>query len=92
MTPIERMKKDAKICNSKLKSNSKVIHTPDSTDSRGNVTRAFDKGPSKTKLTNQQIKDVKYFISIGWCVRSTGTICNVNFSQLQTIRTSQVNS
>ena len=92
MTPLEKMIADSRICNSKLKSNSKVIHTPDSTDSRGNVTRAFDESPNKTKLTNQQIQDVKYFLNLGWCVRSTGTICNVNFSQVQKIRNSQVNS
>ena len=65
MTPLERMKADAKICNSKLKTNSKVIHTPEPTKSRG-ASKTRGDGWRNGRLTDDEIGDIKYFLSKGW--------------------------
>lgn len=78
------MKADAKICNSKLKTNSKVIHTPEPTKSRGpSITRGD--GWRNDKLTNEEIGDIKYFLSKGWDIRSTAVMCGVSYSAVQRI-------
>jgi len=86
MTPIERMKADAKICNSKLKSNSKVIYTPEPTESRGRVSRTSGDGWRNNKLNNQEIEDIKYFLGKGWDIRSTAVMCGVSYSSVQRIK------
>ena len=84
MTPIERMKADAKICNSKLKTNSKVIHTPEPTKSRG-PSKTRGEGWRNDKLTDEEIGDIKYFLSKGWDIRSTAVMCGVSYSAVQKI-------
>ena len=86
MTPIERMKADAKICNSKLKSNSKVIYTPEPTKSRGTVSRTRGDGWRNEKLSNEEIEDIKYFLGKGWDIRSTAVMCGVSYSSVQRIK------
>jgi len=90
MTPIERMKADAKVCNSKLKTNSKVIYTPEPTESRGpSKTRGLSKtrgnGWRNDKLTDEEVEDIKYFLSKGWDIRSTAVMCGVSYSAVQKI-------
>ena len=85
MTPIERMKEDAKICNSKLKTNSKVIYTPEPTESRGRVSRTSGDGWRNEKLSNKEIADIKYFLGIGWDMKSTAVVCGVSYSSVQRI-------
>ena len=87
MTPIERMKADAKICNSKLKTNSKVIHTPEPTEARG-PSKTRGNGWRNNKLSDEEIGDIKYFLSKGWDVRSTAVMCGVSYSAVQKIKAS----
>lgn len=84
---IERMKADAKICNSKLKTNSKVIYTPEPTESRG-PTKTRGEGWRNDKITDKEISDIKYFLSKGWDLRSTAVTCGVSYSAVQKIRSS----
>jgi len=88
MTPLERMKADAKICNSKLKTNSKVIHTPEPTTPRG-ITRTQGKGWRNDRLSEKEIGDIKYFLGRGWDIRSTAVMCGVSYSTVQKIKAEQ---
>ena len=85
MTPLERMKADAKICNSKLKTNSKTINTPEPTEARG-LSRTQGKGWRNSKLTDKEISDIKYFLAKGWDMRSTAIVCGVSYSSVQRIK------
>lgn len=82
---IERMKADAKICNSKLKTNSKVIYTPETTDSRG-VSKTRIGTWRNDKLTNEEKEDIKYFLSKGWDLKSTAVVCGVSYSTVRKIK------
>jgi hypothetical protein len=86
MTELEKMIADAKICNSRLKTNSKVIHTPEPTKSRGAVSRTSGDGWRNEKLTNEEIEDVKYFLGKGWDPRSTAVMCGISYSSVQRIK------
>lgn len=85
MTPLEKMKADAKICNSKLKTNTKTINTPEPTEARG-LSRTQGKGWRNNKLTDKEIGDIKYFLEKGWDMRSTAIVCGVSYSSVQRIK------
>lgn len=85
MTPLEKMKADAEICNSKLKTNSKTIKAPEAKTSRG-LSRTQGKGWRNDKLSEKEIADIKYFLSKGWDIRSTAVVCGVSYSTVQKIK------
>jgi len=84
---LEEMKADAKVCNSKLKTNSKVIYTPEPTQSRG-PSKTRGEGWRNDKLTDKEMSDIKYFLRKGWDVRSTAVTCGVSYSAVQKIKSS----
>tara|TARA_A100001391_G_C4820436_1_gene211156 strand:- start:51 stop:338 length:288 start_codon:yes stop_codon:yes gene_type:complete len=91
MTPLERMIEDAKICNNrlyklegkmnvhkrrgKLSSGSKPKQTPRSA--------TFGEGWRNSPLTEQEVEDIKYFLSKGWCLGSTSKIVGVSISTVR---------
>ena len=87
MTPLERMKADAKICNSKLKTNKKIIEAPEPSTSRG-LSRTQGRGWRNDKLSEREIGDIKYFLGRGWDIRSTAVMCGVSYSTVQKIKAS----
>ena len=88
MTPLEKMKADAKVCNSRLKTNSKKIEAPEAATPRG-LTRTQGKGWRNDKLSEQEIGDIKYFLGRGWDIRSTAVMCGVSYSTVQKIKAEQ---
>lgn len=87
MTPLERMKADAKLCNSKLKTNKKVIETPELSTSRG-LSRTQGRGWRNNKLSEKEIGDIKYFLKKGWDIKSTAIVCGVSYSTVQKVKAS----
>lgn len=90
MTPLERMKADAKLCNAKLKTNKKVIHTPHETKSKDAIERSVRSGDGwrNSRLTKKELSDIKYFLSLGWDIGSTSVMCGVSYSTVQKIKNS----
>lgn len=91
MTPLERMIEDGKLCNQrlykvegklnvhkirgKLSSGSKPKQTPRSA--------TFGEGWRNNPLSNQEIEDIKYFLSKDWCIGSTAKIVGVSMSTVR---------
>ena len=87
MTELEKMIADAKICNSRLKTNKKTIEAPEPSTSRG-LSRTQGRGWRNDKLTEKEIGDIKYFLGKGWDIRSTAVFCGVSYSTVQKIKAS----
>mgnify|MGYP003130463820 FL=1 len=91
MTPLERMIEDGKLCNErlykvegkmnvhkkrgKLSSGSKPKQTPRSA--------TFGEGWRNNPLSDQEVEDIKYFLSKDWCIGSTAKIVGVSISTVR---------
>ena len=91
MTPLERMIEDGKLCNErlykvegkmnvhkkrgKLSSGSKPKQTPRSA--------TFGEGWRNNPLSDQEVEDIKYFLSKDWCIGSTAKIVGVSMSTVR---------
>jgi len=91
MTTLEQMIQDAKLCNhrlykvegklnvhkrrGKLSSNSKPKQAPRSA--------TFGEGWRNNPLSDQEVDDIKYFLSKDWCVGSTAKIVGVSMSTVR---------
>lgn len=85
MTELEKMIADAKICNSRLKTNKKTIEAPEPSTSRG-LSRTQGRGWRNDKLSKEEIEDIQYFLGKGWDIRSTAVMCGVSYSTVQKIK------
>jgi hypothetical protein len=91
MTVLEQMIEDAKVCNhrlykvegkmnvhkrrGKLSSGSKPKQTPRSV--------TFGEGWRNNPLSDQEVEDIKYFLSKDWCIGSTAKIVGVSMSTVR---------
>lgn len=91
MTPLERMIEDGKLCNErlykvegkmnvhkrrgKLSSNSKPKQAPRSA--------TFGEGWRNNPLSDQEVDDIKYFLSKDWCIGSTAKMVGVSMSTVR---------
>ena len=80
MTPLEKMKADAKICNARLKTNKntiepKVLSKPAKPTP---IIKTSGEGWRNNSLSQKEIEDIKYFRSKGWCVSSTAMVVGVS--------------
>lgn len=89
MTPLEKMLADAKECNKKLnvettfKDYNKHPPAKPAPTKRMGLGTTQGKNWRNHKLTDQEVSDIKYYLSKGWCVTSTATIVGVSVSTVR---------
>ena len=89
MTNLEKMIADAKECNRKLRVESTFKDYKKHPPSKPVPTKRMGMGVTQGKnwrnhkLTEQEVSDIKYYLSKGWCVTSTATIVGVSTSTVR---------
>lgn len=89
MTNLEKMMADAKECNKKLRVESTFKDYKKHPPNKPVPTKRMEKGVTQGKswrnhkLTDQEVSDIKYYLSKGWCVTSTATIVGVSTSTVR---------
>jgi len=83
VTPLERMIADAKVCNSRLKTNKNTIEPKVPNKPPKPAAPKHGKGWRNSSLSSKEIEDIQYFRSKGWCVSSTAMVVGVS---IKTVR------
>ncbi len=80
MTPLEKMKADAKICNARLKTNKNTIEpkVPNKPTKPTPIIKTSGEGWRNNSLSQKEIEDIHYFRGKGWCVSSTAMVVGVS--------------
>ena len=89
MTNLEKMIADAKEWNKKLRVETTFKYYSKHPPSKPVPTKRMGMGVTQGKnwrnhkLTDQEVSDIKYYLSKGWCVTSTATIVGVSVSTVR---------
>jgi len=80
MTPLERMIADAKVCNSRLKTNKNAIEPKVPSKPKKDKPKAPTSGDGwrNEPLSAKEIEDIHFLRSKGWCVTSTAMFLGVS--------------